>query len=116
MSRYIVLAAGFLVLFVGGGARFAIGLTLKPIAEEFAVGRETLGLAVAAYFVVTSAAMFLAGGLADRLSVRAVLVGGLVISAVGMGLMGVISEPWQIFAFYGVVFAVGNGVASITPV
>jgi predicted MFS family arabinose efflux permease len=116
MSRYVVLAIGFLVLFVGGGARFAIGLALKPIAEEFAIGRATLGLAVAIYLVVTSAAMFLAGGLADRLSVRAVLVGGLVISAVGMCLMGVLSEPWQIFAFYGVVFAVGNGVASITPV
>jgi predicted MFS family arabinose efflux permease len=116
MSRFIILAVGFFVLFVGGGARFAIGLALKPIADEFAIGRGTLGLAVAVYFVVTSTAMFLAGGLADRLSVRTVLIGGLVISAVGMGLMGVISEPWQIFAFYGVVFAAGNGVASITPV
>ena len=30
----LVLAAGFLVLFVGGGSRFAIGLTLKPMAEQ----------------------------------------------------------------------------------
>ena len=29
-----VLAAGFLVMFVGGGSRFAIGLTLKPMVEE----------------------------------------------------------------------------------
>ena len=49
MSRARVLAVGFLVLFVGGGARFAIGLTLKSIAEEFAVGRAVLGLAVAVY-------------------------------------------------------------------
>jgi predicted MFS family arabinose efflux permease len=116
MSRFVVLAVGFLVLFVGGGARFAIGLVLKPIAEEFAVGRSTLGLAVAAYLVVTSACMFLAGRLADQLNVRIVLVGGLLISAVGMGLMYVLSSPWHIFAFYGVIFAVGNGVASITPV
>ena len=39
MSRAAILAVGFLVLFVGGGARFAIGLTLKSITEEFAVGR-----------------------------------------------------------------------------
>ena len=116
MSRFAILAVGFLVLFVGGGARFAIGLALKPIADEFAVGRTTLGLAVAGYLVVTSASMFLAGRLADQLNVRVVLIGGIVISAVGMGLMCVLAAPWQIFAFYGVVFAIGNGVASLTPV
>ena len=116
MNRAAVLAIGFLVLFVGGGARFAIGLTLKSIAEEFAVGRAVLGLTVAVYLGVTSASMFLAGRLADRLSMRAVLVWGLLISAAGMSLMCLITAPWQLFALYGVVFAVGNGVASITPV
>ena len=61
------------MLFVGG-ARFAIGLTLKSITEEFAVGRTVLGLTVAVYLGVTSACMFQAGRLADRLSVRTVLV------------------------------------------
>ena len=116
MTRAAILAIGFLVLFVGGGARFAIGLTLKPITEEFAVGRTVLGLTVAVYLVVTSAAMFLAGRLADRLSIRAVLAWGLLISAVGLSLMCLMTAPWQLFALYGVVFAVGNGVASITPV
>jgi predicted MFS family arabinose efflux permease len=116
MNRLVILAAGFLVLFVGGGARFAIGLTLKPIAEELGVGRTTLGLAVAAYFMVTSASMFLAGRLADAVSLRLVLGTGLLISATGMGLLCVLSEPWQIFAYFGVVFALGNGIASITPV
>jgi predicted MFS family arabinose efflux permease len=116
MNRRVILAAGFLVLFVGGGARFAIGLTLKPMAEELGVGRTTLGLAVAAYFIVTSASMFLAGRLADALSMRLVLVVGLLISAMGMGLLCLLSEPWQIFAYFGVVFALGNGIASITPV
>ena len=116
MSRFVILAVGFLVLFVGGGARFAIGLALKPIADELGVGRAALGLAVACYLVVMSVCMFLAGRLADRLNVRVVLAGGLVISALGMSLMYVLTAPWQVFAFYGVVFAVGNGVASITPV
>jgi MFS family permease len=116
MSRAAILAIGFLVLFVGGGARFAIGLTLKAITEEFAIGRTVLGLTVAVYLGVTSASMFLAGRLADRLSVRSVLVWGLVVSAAGMSLMSLMSAPWQLLALYGVVFAVGNGVASITPV
>ncbi|HEU0159624.1 MAG TPA: MFS transporter, partial [Hyphomicrobiaceae bacterium] len=116
MNRFVILATGFLILFVGGGTRFAIGLVLKPIAEELDIGRSAIGLAVAAYLVVTSASMFLAGRLADALSMRLVLVGGLLIGAAGMGLMGVLSAPWQIFLFFGVVFAIGNGIASITPV
>jgi len=116
MNRIVILAAGFLILFVGGGTRFAIGLVLKPIAEEFGIGRTAIGLAVAAYLVVASASMFLAGRLADALSIRLVLVGGLLIAAAGMAFMGVLSAPWQIFLFFGVVFAIGNGIASITPV
>jgi hypothetical protein len=61
VNRTLVLATGFLILFVGGGARFAIGLALKPIAEELQIARGTLGLAVTAYLIVTSASMFLAG-------------------------------------------------------
>jgi MFS family permease len=116
MTRAAIVAIGFLVLFVGGGARFAIGLTLKPISEEFAVGRTVLGATVAVYLVVTSAGMFLAGRLADRLSIRAVLAWGLIVSAVGMSLMCAMTAPWQLLVLYGVVFAIGNGVASITPV
>jgi MFS family permease len=116
MTRAAIVAIGFLVLFVGGGARFAIGLTLKPIAEEFGVGRTVLGATVAVYLVVTSAGMFLAGRLADRLSIRAVLAWGLIVSAVGMSLMCLMTAPWQLLVLYGVVFAIGNGVASITPV
>jgi hypothetical protein len=58
MTRFVILAVGFLVLFVGGGARFAIGLALKPIAQELGVGRSALGLAVACYLVVMSVCMF----------------------------------------------------------
>jgi MFS family permease len=76
MTRAAIVAIGFLVLFVGGGARFAIGLTLKPISEEFAVGRTVLGATVAVYLVVTSAGMFLAGRLADRLSIAPCSPGG----------------------------------------
>ena len=97
MSRAAVLAVGFLVLFVGGGARFAIGLTLKSITEEFAIGRTVLGLTVAVYLGVTSVCMFLAGRLADRLSMRAVLAWGLIVSAAGMSLMCLMTAPWQLF-------------------
>src|SRR6185436_5616950 len=54
MRAAFALAAGFLVLFVGGGARFAIGLTFWPMIDEFGWARGELGLAVAAYMLVSA--------------------------------------------------------------
>ena len=54
MHPIVILIAGFLVVFVGGGARFAIGLTLKPMVDELGWTRGELGLAVGVYFVVSA--------------------------------------------------------------
>ncbi len=112
----LALAAGFLVLLVGGGARFAIGLTFKPMVDEFGWARGELGLAVGAYMLVSAVATFLAGRMADRLSPRALLIGGIGIGGIGIGLMSLVSQPWHAFALYGVVFAIGNGAASLVVV
>ena len=111
-----MLAAGFLVLFIGGGARFAIGLTLRPMVEEFGWDRSQLGIAVAVFQVVSAATLYVAGMLADRISLRLVLGGGLVVSGIAIWLMCLVSAPWHAVALYGVLFAIGNGAASVTPV
>ena len=112
----LALAAGFLVLLVGGGARFAIGLTFKPMVDEFGWARGELGLAVGAYMLVSAFATFLAGRMADRLSPRALLIGGTIIGGIGIGLMSLVSQPWHALVLYGVVFAIGNGAASLVVV
>src|SRR4051794_15607112 len=112
----MVLVAGFLVVLIGGGARFAIGLTLKPIVDELSWPRSDLGLAVATYFVVTAICTYYAGKLADRMSLRMLLGGGLVVSGVAVGLMGFMHAPWQALVLYGIVFAIGNGAISTVPV
>ena len=116
MTAALALFAGFLVLFVGGGARFAIGLTLKPIVEHFGWDRSDLGLAVAAFQLVSAIAMLLAGFLADRTGPRLILIGGTLISALGIGWMSAIAAPWHALVLYGIVFAIGNGAASVIPV
>lgn len=112
----LVLVAGFLVLFIGGGTRFAIGLTFKPMVDEFGWARSELGLAVGVYMLVSSVAMFIAGRFADRADPRLVLGGGVLLSGVGIGLMSIITAPWHAVVLYGIVFAIGNGAASLTPV
>jgi predicted MFS family arabinose efflux permease len=115
-SATLVLAAGFCVLFIGGGARFAVGLTLKSVVDEFGWGRSELGTAVALFQGVSAVCMYVAGRLSDRMNPRMVLGGGLAIAGVGIGLMSLMAAPWHALILYGLVFAVGNGAASIIPV
>jgi len=111
-----ILVIGFLVLFVGGGSRFAIGLVLRPMAEDLDWSRSTLGAAAAIFLFVSASCMFISGRLADRISLRTLLCVGLLISALGIGSMSIVSTPWQAILFYGALFAIGNGLASIAPV
>src|SRR5205085_3489946 len=103
----IVLAVGFLVMLIGGGARFAIGLTFKPMVDEFGWSRGELGVAVGLYMVISALATFLAGRMADRFSPRTLLFWGTVIGGAGIGLMSLVTQPWHALVLYGVVFAVG---------
>jgi len=112
----LVLAAGFLVILLGGGARFAIGLTLKPVVDEFGWPRSDIGLAVGVYFVVTAVCTFWAGKLADRFSLRLLLGAGLAVSGLSIGLMSEMSAPWHALVLYGVIFAIGNGAISTAPI
>jgi predicted MFS family arabinose efflux permease len=112
----LVLIIGFAVLFLAGGGRFAVGLTLRPIVDELGWSRSELGAAVALFMVVSAGGMFAAGYLADRAGPRLVLSGGLLVCALGIGLMCVMTAPWHALLLYGVVYALGSGAASMIPV
>ena len=112
----LVLLAGFLALFIGGGARFGIGLTLKPMVEELNWTRSDLGVAVGVFQVVTAFAMYWAGWLADRTSIRSVLGWGIAVCGVSIGAMSLVTQPWHAVVLFGVVYAIANGIASTTPV
>ena len=109
---YVILAAGFVILFFSGGSRFAFGLMLKPMSEELGWSRSTLSLAVTAFMLVSALALPVVGRLIDRYSLRTIMGGGAVLGALGIGLMGQVKAPWQLFLVYGIVFAIGNAANS----
>lgn len=115
-AAWLVLATGFLILFIGGGARFSVGLTLKPMVEELNWSRSDLGVAVGVFQVVTAVAMFWSGRLADRTSLRALLGWGLVVSGASIGAMSLVTQPWHAIVLFGVVYAFANGLISVSPV
>ena len=112
----VILAAGILVLFFGGGSRFAMGLMLKPMADDLEWGRSTISLAVTAFMLVSALAMPVVGRLVDQYSLRVVMAASVAASAIGIALMGSIAVLWQAFVLYGGVYALGHAGTSIAPV
>src|SRR3954465_11380909 len=100
----------------GAGEVLDGGLIFKPMVDELGWARGELGLAVGLYLVVSAFATFIAGRLADRMDARALLGAGMLLGGAGIGLMSLVSAPWQAMLLYGVVFAIGNGAASLITV
>ena len=73
---WVILAAGFFILFFGGGSRFALGLMLKPMTEDLGWSRSTLSFAVTFFMFTSALALPVAGKLVDRYSLRWVLALG----------------------------------------
>ena len=114
-ARFL-LAVCFLVLFFNGGARFAIGLVLHPMAYDLAWSRSALSLSVTVFMVLSACALPLVGQLVDRFGARVVLGASALLSALGLAAMSLIERPWEALLFYGVVFAIGTAGTSVTPV
>ena len=107
-AGWVILATAFVVLFFGGGSRHVFGLLLVPMSDDLNWSRTTLSLAPTVFFWVSAAAMPFTGRLADRYSLRWLMAGGGLAAALGIGLMARVSEPWQAFLLYGVVYALGS--------
>ena len=98
---YVILATGFFILFFSGGSRFAFGLMLKPMSEDLDVSRSTLSLAVTTFMVVSALSLPFLGRLVDRWSLKGTIGIAAVVGGVGIGLMGQVDAPWQIFIVDG---------------
>ena len=114
--QWIVLSALLVLGFFNGGSRFAIGLMLKPMAEDLDWKRAALSLVVTTSMLVTALAMPLAGHLADRLSVKGVMALGVAVSAIGIGLMGRVTAQWQAYITYGGLHGLGGAGTSAATV
>ncbi|HEY9010247.1 MAG TPA: MFS transporter [Devosia sp.] len=79
--------AGCVIAAVTNGIRTTFGLFTLPMTADLGVTREAWGLAMAIQNLAWGVAQPIAGGLADRYGTGKVIVGGLLIYALGMALM-----------------------------
>ncbi|MDI6750695.1 MAG: MFS transporter [Rhodocyclaceae bacterium] len=105
-------AAGILAITMG--ARQSMGLFVGPINTSTELGITTISLALAIAQFVWGAAQPVAGGLADRFGPRPVLIGGLVIAALGSALTPFMTSGLGLAFAIGLLTAIGSGASSFS--
>lgn len=110
---FLTLTAAALLM-ITMGARQSQGLFLFPIAGSTGVGIVTISFAMAVGQFMWGLAQPIAGALADRFGAARVLVGGVLILALGTALTPLLTSSFGLVITIGVITAMGSGAGSFS--
>ncbi len=108
-----VVAGLFFVLTISSGFGFynlSVYMNLLAITRGFAIA--DLSIAVSLFFVVGGVTGMWVAVLIQRFDVRWVMIGGAALGGFALGLIGSVTELWQLYLVYGL-FGIGNSGVSI---
>lgn len=105
-------AAG--IMMVTMGARQSLGLFIGPIDASTGLGIATISLALAIGQFTWGAIQPVAGAVADRCGPRAVLLGGLLVLALGCAITPFMSSGFGLIVSLGLLSAIGSGAGSFS--
>ncbi|HEY6898722.1 MAG TPA: MFS transporter [Rhodocyclaceae bacterium] len=105
-------AAG--ILMVTMGARQSIGLFIAPLNGATGLGIATISLALAIGQFAWGAIQPVAGALADRHGPRAVLIGGILLLALGSAITPFMDSGFGLMVSLGLLSAIGSGAGSFS--
>lgn len=105
-------AAG--ILMVTMGARQSLGLFLAPLDASTGLGVASISFAMAIGQFVWGAAQPLAGAVADRFGPGRVLLGGLLLLALGSAITPLMNSTWGLAVSLGMLSAIGSGAGSFS--
>ncbi|MGY1669361.1 MFS transporter [Geodermatophilus sp. SYSU D00710] len=106
-----VAAVTFLALVGAAAFRAVPGVLIDPLRAEFGWSVSTISAAVAVNMALYGLTAPFAAALMERFGIRRVVVGALLLTALGSGLTVFMTASWQLVLLWG--FAVGLGTGSM---
>ena len=103
----VVLLCSGMILTLALGTRHTFGLYLPPVTLDLGWDRETFAIAIALQNLVYGAATPFAGIIADKYGAHRVLVGGTLLYALGIALMGFSTTGWEFSLTAGLLVGTG---------
>ncbi len=111
---WVVLAV-FVMLTVASGLGFYnLPIFLRALVAEKGFSINLVSFATAFFFISGGAVGLVVAKLIDRFDPRLTLNGGACLAALGLVMIGQVSEPWQLFLAY-FIFAVGFSGSAFVP-
>jgi MFS family permease len=106
---WIVLAASALIVCVGLGTLFSLGVFLKPIEESMGWSRSAISSVALLNWIAMGVGSFVWGALSDRVGTRVTSAAGGALLGLGMVLSSQVTSLWQLAVTFGLMvgFAVG---------
>jgi MFS family permease len=111
---WIVAAVAFVTLIGAAGFRAVPSVLIDPLHDEFGWSRATISGAVSINLVLFGLFSPFAAALMDRLGMRRVVVGALIMVSAGSGLTVFMTASWQLLLCWGVLVGVGTGSMAMT--
>jgi MFS family permease len=113
---WVVVGASALIVCIGMGALFSLGVFLKPMADAMGWSRGAISTVALLNWIAMGLGSFCWGALSDRVGTRAVAVAGGVLLGLGLVLSSQVRVLWQLYVTFGfmVGFAVGAFYAPLT--
>jgi MFS family permease len=113
---WVVVGASALIVCIGMGALFSLGVFLKPMADAMGWSRAAISTVALLNWIAMGLGSFCWGALSDRVGTRAVAVAGGVLLGLGLVLSSQVQTLWQLYVTFGfmVGFAVGAFYAPLT--
>jgi MFS family permease len=105
--RYKVVFGAWLTQFTVIGLLFSYGLLFKIFETEFGWSRTLLSACTSLAFLMMGVLAIFSGRLNDRYGPRAVLGVAGTLYGLGFALISQVSEPWHLFAIFGLLLGVG---------
>ena len=109
------LAACVVTIILAAGSRTSLAAFLRPIEADLHLDRTVLSTAGALTVLTYGVAQPLVGALATRFGPRNVMLGGVVLTALGGLGVATANDPWQLYLFAGIVPGLAFAGASSVP-
>ena len=111
---WAVAAVGFVTLIGAAGFRSVPSVLLDPLHDEFGWSHATISSAVSINLMLYGLISPFAAALMDRLGLRRVVTGALILIALGSGLTVFMTSSWQLLLCWGLLVGIGTGSMSMT--
>ncbi len=106
-KRFLTVVGAFMTQFMMIGLLFSYALFFKSFEAEYGWSRTLLSSCVSLAFLVSGVLAFFGGQLSDRFGPRPVLAVTAVLGGGGYILLSQVSQPWHLFAVFGLFIGVG---------